>query len=139
MGDITNRRTCTRAIVRVKVRMLIEGQEFFGWLRDVSLKGFFMQLDDHLPALGTSYPIEILVDEEVPSSFIRANARIVRSDKKGIGLEFLEIAPDGSQERLMNMVSYNSTDSGKMRFEVRKLSGHQRVRIDIKKNKLGGD
>lgn len=139
MGDSTNRRTCTRAIVRVKIRMLIEGQKFYGWLRDVSLKGFFMQSDDHLPVVGNTYPVEILVDEDVPSSFIRANARVVRSDKKGIGLEFLEIASDGSQERLMNMVSYNTTDSGKMRFEVRKLSGHQRVRIDIKKNKLGGN
>lgn len=103
-----DRRRFTRVNVNLQVevsdgRMSLIGCE----TRDLSLRGVFIYSDVIFP-IGSQCLVTITLSGMVVPVEIKLNARVVRAESEGIGVEFESSQDLESYHHLRNLVMYNS-------------------------------
>jgi hypothetical protein len=103
-----DRRRFTRVNINLQVevsdgRMSLIGCE----TRDLSLRGVFVYSDIVFP-LGSPCVVTIILSGMVVPVEIKINARVVRAESEGIGVEFDSSQGLESYHHLRNLVLYNS-------------------------------
>lgn len=94
-------------------------------VNNLSLRGCHVSTFDPLPADGR-YHLTLFVEDDERALHFRVEARIVRSDRDGMGVEFMEM-PLESYEHLRNMVLLNSTDPEQVEREFHQHIGLKRA------------
>lgn len=101
-----NRRQYTRARTRIAASIeTAEGTTVCGVVRDVSLRGAFIEIDEDVKAGSECQVSLVLIGLENPVS-IKASARVVRVEALGAGLLFTRIKLDDFYH-LRRLVDYN--------------------------------
>jgi len=109
MGEPSQQfRAFTRALVSVETELTSGPQVVTGTVRNISLKGLYFMPSKWLP-LGTECDVTIRFGAGDEAERITASARVVRSDRFGLGVEFTDIDLD-SFHHLQNLIRYNAPD-----------------------------
>lgn len=94
-------------------------------VNNLSLRGCHVSTFDPLPA-GGRYHLTLFVEDDERALHFKVEARIVRSDQDGMGVEFMEM-PLESYEHLRNMVLLNATDPTQVEREFHSHIGLKRA------------
>lgn len=94
-------------------------------VNNLSLRGCHVSTFDPLPA-GGRYHLTLFVEDDERALHFTVEARIVRSDQDGMGVEFMEM-PLESYEHLRNMVLLNATDPTQVEREFHSHIGLKRA------------
>jgi len=105
----TPSRQSTRVTVGVTVEITTpDGHRITGTARDLSVKGLAVDTDQRIDA-GTPCHVTLFLDGGLDSVELQAEAMVVRSDDRGLALEFGDVQLD-SLDHLRKLVLYNSGD-----------------------------
>lgn len=101
------------------------GDQLTAEVNNLSVRGCHVSTFDPLPA-GGRYHLTLFVEDDEQALHFHVEARIVRSDSEGMGVEFMEM-PLESYEHLRNMVLLNATDPEQVEREFRAHIGLKRA------------
>lgn len=87
-----------------------------GTVTNISMSGLYVTTDKILP-IGQKCQMRILLGDERVNPAIEVEGRITRSDREGMGIEFVHI-PASSLDHLKNLVLYSSDDPDKLENEL---------------------
>jgi hypothetical protein len=121
----SNRREFTRVSVPNEAELRLEDRVIDATLRDVSMVGAYMPSDAELP-LGTKCRVVIFLDGRTGKTRIEADARVARSDAKGLAIEFEDLVGLDSYWHLRSLVVYNAQDPEQAEREVDEHIGIRR-------------
>jgi hypothetical protein len=99
-----------RDFTRVSVRVLAEactvedGVGFFGHLRDLSLRGAFVEGVRGFSE-GQACRLELLLGEPGTEARICASCTVIRTEEKGVGLRFEEVEAEGMPHLMLLVLS----------------------------------
>jgi PilZ domain len=94
-------------------------------VNNLSVRGCHASTFDPLPA-GGRYHLTLFVEDDDQALHFEVESRVVRSDRDGMGIEFMEM-PLESFEHLRNMVLLNSPDPERVEREFREHIGLKRA------------
>lgn len=94
-------------------------------VNNLSLRGCHVSTFDPLAA-GGRYHLTLFVEDDERALHFQVEARIVRSDQDGMGVEFMEM-PLESYEHLRNMVLLNAADPEQVEREFHQHIGLKRA------------
>ncbi len=119
-----------REFSRVDVPVLVEiscedGSKVVGEAYDISMNGLLMQVD-LASEVGTSCSLRILIGEHEPL-IVETHGEIVRKDKNGIGINFINMDLEGFSY-MRNLVMYNAKNMEKVEQEFAEHLGLYRRR-----------
>ncbi len=94
-------------------------------INNLSMRGCHASTFEALPE-GERYHLTLFTEDEESALHFRVEARIVRSDQDGMGIEFFEL-PLESYEHLRNMVLLNSQNPEQVEREFREHIGIRKL------------
>jgi hypothetical protein len=126
MNDYTTRREFTRVPIHIWGTFHEGGREIVtAEITMLSLRGCYAAATPPLPA-GGRYRLELYTGEASATIHIMVEARIVRTEEAGMGVEFVEM-PLESYDHLRNMVLLNASDPEQVERELRAHIGLKRA------------
>lgn len=119
-----HKREFSRVETHPRARLNLQnGEEFLtGFLIDVSLGGFLIEGECTVNT-DEEFVVTIMLGEDPQDSLIDAMGKIVRSDARGVAVEFTELESTESLEHLRNLLLYNSTTPDSIEEEIREHKG----------------
>jgi hypothetical protein len=109
-----SQRAFTRVNYLVRASIQYGNTVVTGHTDNLSLRGMFMETDSDIPL---KVPVNVSVDYRSRHSSFNFNAKVVRKEKNGVGLQIHKISAD-SFARLRDIVNKNCVDSGKVMNET---------------------
>jgi len=126
MTDNTFKREFTRVPVHIWGTFTSGDRELVtAEITALSLRGCYASTFEALPA-GSCEALTLFTDDEDDALHITVQARIVRSDEDGMGVEFVEM-PLESYDHLRMMVVLNSRNPEQVEQEIRDHLGLRRA------------
>lgn len=127
MDKNINNREFTRVPIKIEGEITLgESNVVSGWVRNVNMKGLFLDCDKQL-AVGTDCNVALFLDGPNIQPCIKARSNIVRVEDDGMAIEFTEILGAESFNHLRNLVLYNSsTETERVEQELRDHLGLKR-------------
>ncbi len=126
MNDYQFNREFTRVPIHIWGTFHDENGELLtAEINNLSMRGCHASTFEALPE-GGRYHLTLFTEDEDSALHFKVEARIVRSDQDGMGIEFLEL-PLESYEHLRNMVLLNSHDPDQVEREFREHIGIRKV------------
>lgn len=126
MSDPQIHREFTRVPIHIWGTFANEaGEKLTAEINNLSLRGCHASTFDALPQAST-WRLTLFTEDDDGALHIRVEARIVRSDPDGMGIEFVEM-PLESYDHLKHMVLLNSPDPERVEREFREHLGLRRA------------
>jgi hypothetical protein len=126
MNDYQFNREFTRVPIHIWGTFHDENGELLtAEINNLSMRGCHASTFEALPE-GGRHHLTLFTEDEDSALHFKVEARIVRSDQDGMGIEFLEL-PLESYEHLRNMVLLNSHDPDQVEREFREHIGIRKV------------
>lgn len=105
-----DRRTDTRVQprARVRVRLAVKGAlrpEVHGWTRNISVSGVYVETDGRIP-IGSTCLFSGLADLQGTLLKVRGEARIVRHDETGMGIQYTKVPPE-AEDAIRRLVEHH--------------------------------
>ena len=85
-----SRRVNIKAALSLRVG---DGPAVHGWIQDISITGVHINTDESIP-IGTKCQVCLIIREGTQRRRLHLDARVMRQDAKGMGLQFLPMDPD---------------------------------------------
>lgn len=116
MKNSGNSREFSRVLTKFGVEVSLEGKPpIRGYTKNISMKGFFIECDHHLPR-GAQCQIVLFLNDQQDKMHIDVFGKIVRVEEKGMVVSFSELTIE-SFNYLRNLVLYNSVETEKVERE----------------------
>jgi PilZ domain len=118
MDTSANNREFSRICHSLEIAVTTEAKEVLrGKIEDISLNGLFFSCDAPLP-LDSVCNISIRLNADLEELLIGATGKVVRIEKTGMGIEFIEIHGDESYQHLRELVLHNAPDTSSVEDEI---------------------
>jgi len=126
MSDMESKREFTRVPVHIWGTFKDGDRELVtADVTSLSLRGCYASTFEAIPA-GEVHSLLLFTDDDRHALHITVQARIVRSDEDGMGVEFIEM-PLESYDHLRKLVLLNAADPEKVESEFRSHIGLKRA------------
>jgi hypothetical protein len=126
MPDFESQREFTRIPIRIWGTFADgTGDILTAEVNNLSLRGCHVSTFDPLAA-GGRYHLTLFIEDDEQALHFKVEARVVRSDQDGMGVEFMEM-PLESYEHLRNLVLLNSPNPERVEREFRDHIGLKRA------------
>ncbi len=127
MDKNMNNREFTRVPIKIEGEIMLgEMSVVSGLVRNVNMKGLFLDCDKQLP-VGTDCNVALFLGGPNGQPCIKARSNIVRVEDDGVGIEFTEILGAESFNHLRNPVLHNSsTETERVEQELKDHLGLKR-------------
>ncbi len=126
MPDFQGKREFTRVPMHIWGTFAdASGEKLTAEVNNLSVRGCHVSTFDPLPA-GGRFHLTLFVEDDDDALRFQVEARVVRSDADGMGVEFMEM-PLESYEHLRNMVLLNASDPEQVEREFREHIGLRRA------------
>jgi hypothetical protein len=125
MSDDRERRGFARVPYQIEVTLMGDHTTVVSAdVRDVSLNGLYAACSSRLPP-GSH--CEVLLVLGGPGNEVRLSlrGRVARIDRAGVGVEFLDMAPD-VYRHLRNLIQFNGNDGGRVEPQTKPHPGRPR-------------
>lgn len=106
------KRSLSRVCYNIEAAIKYKGMDFKGEVENISLNGMFIKTQKEIP-VGEIIEIIMYLTGDTSSLSINLEGIVMRSDEKGIGLQYQKVDLD-SFIHLRNIISYNIEDSDKV-------------------------